>query len=122
MFGVDAFTQARCIGRTAFQREVFTAYRDSATVDGTKTHDIVRRSVFQQLVVIIVHRTGGCPTVLTKRTVIKQHIDTLADGHAASRMLLGDTRLATLLLRQIAPSLQLFDFVFPTHDLRMFVG
>ena len=121
MFGVDAFTQTRRIGRTTFQRKVFAAHRHSATVDGTKTYDIVRRGIFHQLIAIIVNRAGGCSAVLLERTIIKQHIDALADGHSSTRMLLGNTSLATLLLRQIAPPLQLFDFVFPAHRLRVFV-
>ena len=37
--------------------------------------------------------------MLTEGPFIQQHINTLADGHASTRMLLGDTRFAALWLR-----------------------
>ena len=49
--------------------------------------------------------TPGCITILLEAT------------HAAAGMLLGNARLATLLLRQVASALQFLDFGVPTHGL-----
>ena len=117
MFGVDTLAQPGCIGGAPLQGEVLTADHHPALIDLAEAHHVVGWHIFDQLIVIVVYRTGGGASVFTKGAGIKDLVYTLTDRQTAPGVLFGNARLTALLLRQMTAPLQFIDLMLPAHGL-----
>ena len=115
VFGVHALAQARCVRGSALQGEILAADHDAPILDLAEADDVIRGDIPGQAVVVVIVRDRGRLAVLLEGVGVEEGIDALADRQPATGVLLRDAVLAALLLREMASTLDLADFLLPAH-------